>query len=102
MTQPPAELDGAKVLFYATLQADHRPTGNTKHYVGGGWLRPASGLAICQYENGEGFYLFYCDSEWKVTTDTYQESIEDAKNQAEFEYEGVGNAWKQISMEGAV
>ena len=55
MTRPPAELDGAKVLFYATLQKAHRPTGNTTHYVGGELMQPVDGLAICQYGNGDGF-----------------------------------------------
>jgi hypothetical protein len=100
--QPPTELDGAKVLFYATLQKNRRPTGNTKHYIGGELVQPVAGLAICQYENAKGFYLFYCDNQWNVITDTYHESIEDAKNQAEVEYEGVSNEWRQISSEGAV
>lgn len=64
-------------------------------------MRPVAGLAVCRYEDGGGFYLFYCDGEWNVVTDTYHESVEGAKNQAEFEYEGVGNAWEQITTEGA-
>lgn len=100
--QPPLELDGAKVLLYATLQKEHKPTANTKHYLGGDLMQPSSGLAICRYGNDEGFYLFYCDSDWNVVTDTYHESIEDAKNQAEFEYKDVSNAWQQNSSDGAV
>ena len=102
MTLPPAKLDGAKVLFYATLHQEHRATGNTRHYVGGELMRPAAGLAICRYESDVGFYLFYCDGEWNVVTDTYHESVEEARNQAEFEYEGVSNSWEEISLEGAV
>jgi hypothetical protein len=61
-------------------------------------MRPAAGLAICVYETGdEGFYLFYCDEEWRVVTDTWHETLEDAKSQAEFEYEGVNESWREAA-----
>jgi hypothetical protein len=102
MTRPPANLDGAKVLFYAIIDEGHRPTGNTLHRIGGELMPPASGLAVCRYEKDAGFYLFYCDGGWRVLTDTWHESAEDARRQAEFEYEGVDNAWKAVAPEGAV
>ena len=102
MKQPPSEMNGAKVLSYVTLRKEHLPTGNAKHYVGGELMQPVSNLAICRYENDEGFYLFYCDTEWNVMTDTWHESAEHAREQAEFEYAGVSDAWQQISSEGAV
>ena len=102
MTQPPANLDGAQVLLYAIIDQRHRPTGKTLHRIGGEVMPPASGLAVCRYEKDTGFYLFYCDGAWRVLTDTWHESVEDARNQAEFEYEGVSDAWKAIETEGAV
>ena len=45
-------------------------------------------LAICQYANEDGFYLFYCSPDWKTITDTWHESLEDALAQAEFEFQG--------------
>ena len=102
MTQPPANLDGAKVLYYAIIDQGQQPTGNTLHRIGGELMPPASGLAVCRYEKDTGFYLFYCDGEWRVLTDTWHESVEDALNQAEFEYEGVNTVWKALVSEGTV
>jgi hypothetical protein len=41
-----------------------------------------------------GIYLFCCDSEWEVLTDTWHSSVDNAKAQAEFEYEGISKLWK--------
>ncbi|MGQ9547059.1 MAG: hypothetical protein ACUVWS_00380, partial [Roseiflexus sp.] len=54
---------------------------------------PAAGLAICQYEGETSCYLFGCDSDWNAVTDTWHETLEDALDQAEFEYEGVSKTW---------
>lgn len=93
MREPPAQLDGAEVLWWADL-ARASATGWTTHRVRGEVLGPAAGLAICRYAGDGEFYLFYCDAEWNVRTDTCHESVERAKAQAEFEYEGVGAAWR--------
>jgi len=37
--------------------------------------------------------LFGCDAEWNSLCDTWHETLEDAKEQAEFEYEGTSNTW---------
>jgi hypothetical protein len=52
-------------------------------------MGPAAALAICQYDERQGYYLFYCDADWKVVTDGWHESIETAIRQAEFEYTGI-------------
>lgn len=57
----------------------------------------AAGLAICRYEAESGFYLFGCDAEWRCVTDSWCQTIEDAMNQAEFEYEGVSATWQRLS-----
>jgi hypothetical protein len=51
-------------------------------------------LAICRYEGEEAFYLFGCDAEWNPITDTWHPSLEEAQQQAEFEYEGVRDTWQ--------
>jgi len=38
-------------------------------------------------------YLFGCDSQWHVQSDTFHDSIEEAMEQAEFEYVGVSKTW---------
>ena len=90
----PRILDGAKVVLYTPIDERHRPTGNCKQIVAGLLARPAAGLAICQYDSEESFYLFGCDEEWNSVTDTWHETVDDAKAQAEFEYEGVSATWR--------
>jgi hypothetical protein len=90
MVSPPPVLNGARVLTYAIIGADVTPTGNTVHrFHPDGVMGPAAALAICQYEGEKGCYLFYCDTEWNVVTDTWHESLGEAMKQAEFEYSGI-------------
>ncbi len=89
----PSQIDGASVVCYTRIDHRHRFTGNTRQIVGGRLIGALAGLAICQYQEESAFYLFGCDCDWKVVTDTWHQSIEDAKAQAEFEYEGVEKTW---------
>ena len=56
-------------------------------------LGPFAALAICKHIDDSGYCLFYCDENWNVQSDGWYESIEEAKDQAEFEYEGVSACW---------
>ena|SRR3989442_13044438 len=94
MNQPPAEIDGARLVCFAEVSAVIRPTAATTHRRDGQILGPARGLAICQYPGESSFYLFYCDEDWTVRTDTFHFSLEDAKHQAEFEYDGISKHWR--------
>jgi hypothetical protein len=94
MSQPPSELDGAKVLRYTLVDESARPTGNCKHWVHEQMVGPARALAICQYEGETGYYLFSCDSRWQVLTDTWHETMEDTLRQADFEYEEITMNWR--------
>ncbi|MBA3770700.1 MAG: hypothetical protein H0X08_09455 [Blastocatellia bacterium] len=80
-------------MFYSRIDEKHRHTGNTKQIVAGTLMGPSSGLAICQYDNEDSFYLFGCDEDWNSVTDTWHATVEEAKEQAEFEYEGVAATW---------
>jgi hypothetical protein len=62
------------------------PTGRTRHVVNGEDAAGFAALAIAKYDSDPGFYLFYCDGEWRVVTDTYHDTVEAAITQAEFEY----------------
>ena len=64
--------------------------------VDGVVMGPAAGLAICKYEEEAGFYLFGCDQNWHPITDTFHDSVDDAKSQAEVEYVGVSNTWQEL------
>lgn len=94
MKNPPVKLDGAKILFWTVLDHRHKSTDKTKHFINGKYQTNFHGLVIAIYEEAEGTYLFYCDSEWVVLTDTYHESVEEAKEQAEFEFEGTKSTWE--------
>lgn len=96
----PAELDGAKVLLYARVLGQGRPTGKTRHMDGAQQAGPAAYLAIGHYDNDASCYLFGCDETWRVVTDTYHPSLEEAKGQAEFEHEGISSAWVDVRTAG--
>lgn len=89
--EPPSIVGGASVALYTVLDHRHRPTGACSHVVAGEPQAPFAGLAICQSE--DGYFLFYCDEDWNTVTDTWHASLAEAKEQAEFEYEGVGDTW---------
>lgn len=89
MSEPPADFDDARVLAYAIIDATVTPTGGTAHNVGGALIGPAARLAIVRYDGDSAYYLFYCDAEWRVITDTCHSSEHDAREQAEFEYHGI-------------
>jgi hypothetical protein len=88
VTEVPLTIDGAEVLQTAGL-ASATPTGRTRHVVGDAEVNGFAGLAIAQYQGDEAVYLFYCDADWAVVTDTLHESVEAAIRQAEFEFDGL-------------
>jgi hypothetical protein len=93
MKRAPGVIDGAKVLLYTPIDERHRPTGGCRNYVAGELMGPAAGLAVCRYEGDSAVYLFGCDEDWNAVTDSWHETLEEAKSQAEFEYEGVSATW---------
>lgn len=52
----------------------------------------AEWASICQYEDDDGYYLFFGYSENQMS-DTYHSSLDETEEQAEFEYRGVSNTW---------
>jgi hypothetical protein len=96
MNPIPPEIGQARVLEFLELNERHIPTANTKHYKDDELIQNFVGLAICQYDDDPGYYLFYCDDNWVEKADTYHDSIEDSKDQAEFEFERTINDWVKI------
>ena len=93
----PDQLDGAQLICFSVLDDRHAPTRATRHTVDGEPISDFAGLAICKYHDTEKeFYLFYCDAEWNVVTDTCHQSIDDAKSQAAFEFDGVAETWETL------
>ena len=93
----PDSVGGARVICYSPIDHRHRFTGGTKQIVAGRLMGAMAGLAICQYPDEDAFYLFGCDADWSTVTDTWHQSVEEAKAQAEFEYEGVGSTWHTVA-----
>ena len=95
ISQP--QIDGAKVILWTPIDHRHRATGDCRHYHNGQVAGPAAWVAICRFDAGEACYLFRYHPDINRYSDTFHDSVEDAKHQAEFEYEGVGKTW----IEGA-
>ena len=93
----PATIGGAKVICHTLIDQRHRFTGACKQVVSGQQKGPMFGLAICQYTEGKDFYLFGCDALWRCQTDTLHLTLDEAKEQAEFEYEGTSGTWIHLS-----
>jgi hypothetical protein len=85
---PPDAIDGADVMLYARLGSSQRSTGATRHSVAN-FAAVVAGLAIAQYANSSEVYLFYCDRQWEVVTDTCHATVQAAIAQAEFEFTNI-------------
>ena len=92
MTAVPFFLAGLPVVAYAFVDPHHGPAGGAAEFMRGERFVPAA-LAICRDSEGGGYLLFGCDAEWNTVTDTWHESVEDARHQGEHEYPGIGEGW---------
>jgi hypothetical protein len=90
-----SEIAVARIVEYVEFDSRGTSTNFTKHIVNGSERKDFCGLAICQYDGEEGYYLFYCDSNWNDVTDTWHANIESAKNQASSEFDNVISKWKK-------
>jgi hypothetical protein len=62
----PGLIGNADVFCYAVVNPSL--SGNNLTHL-------AYGAAICKYEAVAGYYLFYCDDNWKEYADTWHETI---------------------------
>jgi hypothetical protein len=69
MQSPPVTLDGALVLKVADLTST-RATGQIWHYLGDEHITDFAAIALAKYDDDPGVYIFYCDGDWNVITDT--------------------------------
>lgn len=84
-----------KELFKVSLDLDDKkdfPMRTIHRSQDGIFPNPAA-LSIVQYENDQGFYLFYLDATGKEQTDTYHETLDSAFEQAEFEFGIKREVW---------
>ena len=85
---PPAELDGARVLYWANVAA-LQLSGAIRHYRDGILQERFARIAITQYSGDTGAYLFHCDASWKVENDDLYDSTEEALDAALSQYLGL-------------
>src|SRR5947208_1554001 len=90
----PRAISRLPVICSTRIDGRHRPTGRCRHLGPEGLLGPAGGLAICGC-TGESVYLYRCDEDWVPFAGTWHETVEQARWQAAFEYEGVDATWQQ-------
>lgn len=90
MKNPPAKLDGAKVLCWAYSEDD--PFGVVECDEDG-VVATIQGLAICQYGD-DCVYRFSCDLDWEVQQDGVYESIEEAKRLLPDQYKNIPVNWQ--------
>jgi hypothetical protein len=83
-----------KVMRSVTLGPHHVPTGKTRHYLGSEPISPPSLLRIVQYEGDPGFYLLHFDADGNELTDTYHDSMDDALEQADWEFQIKPHEWE--------
>ncbi|XVV05960.1 hypothetical protein ACQPW3_11450 [Actinosynnema sp. CA-248983] len=74
--------------LFALRGRDQVATGATRHSAAG-FPHEIAGLVIAQYEDDPSVYLFYCDDEWGVVSDTCHDSVEAAIAQAQWEFENL-------------
>ena len=60
--------------------------------------REAAGFAVCGHEND--YYLFTCDDAWNVMFDTWHQTPEEAKRQAEYKHPGISSHWVHPKTKG--
>ena len=91
MKEPPDQLDGAKVLYWAWSGDD--PFFVMPYSDGSGGI-PIYGLAVCQYKSG-AIYRFSCSYEWEVENDSDRETIEDAMSGASGQHDIATVEWQK-------
>ena len=90
----PNEIDDAQVIVFSAIDGRHTPTDDAKHYAAGKLTPTPAAVAICRYEDADAFYFFGCDADWNVIHDSCHLSLDEAKAQAEKEYNGVSHTWE--------
>lgn len=93
MRPPPSEIGGLPVIRWSPVDGPHRRAGDGRRIVAGEVAAAPVAVAVCEDAASGGCFLFGCDADWHVMTDTWHESLEQARAQAEFEFAGVASTW---------
>jgi hypothetical protein len=74
------------VLRKTTLSNQQKTAGRTRHIVMGTELPAPAALEVAKYPDDPGYYLFYLDDLGCQMSDTYHSSLEEALDQAKWEF----------------
>ena len=85
-----------KQFYKLELGAEHREVGRTLHSNGATVLPRAQTLVVAGFEESGEYYLLHFDETGKELTDTFHESIEEAFQQAEFEFDIKPHEWTKL------
>ena len=80
-------------IFAEANIAGRQSTGQTRHTVGGVPVHGETRLRIVRLSGDVNFYLIHYDEAGNELTDTCHESINEALEQAEFEYGLTSDEW---------
>jgi hypothetical protein len=89
--------EAAFTALYRVEATAYRPTGNTVHYRNGEPCPEPHSLVIGRFDTAEGVYLLRLDDEGDEITDTWHESVNDAFEQARFEFGIPNESWARCS-----
>jgi hypothetical protein len=59
----------------------------------GNWIELRPVWFVIAKADEHAFFLYGCSQDWRCVTDTFHETIEEAKRQAEFEWPGAVGEW---------
>ena len=91
-SEPPVELDGARVERFASL-VGLRPSGKVTVLMDGREIEPPSAVAICRYPGESSVYLFHCSAQWVVLAAAHDGSLETAQASAELGHDSLADRW---------
>lgn len=80
-----------QVVLWSPIDERHHAASDAQRNPANGFPAP-SGLLICR-ESDASFFLFQCDADWSPVADTWHESCDAARAQAEFEFPNVAATW---------
>ena len=90
----PQELDGAKVIKQTKNDTTERIGVMFFEEKDGSTIEISiTGLAIVEYEEENGYYLFMCDQNWDVQDDILVNTLEEAMEWAEKSFDVSEKDW---------
>jgi hypothetical protein len=99
--EPPEQIGGFRVVEYGYLPQPILPAGYVPPPDGRPPLRPVQNLAICTADGVEGYYLLYCDPDWRRVTYEFNETLEYTKRSPLIEFGQDVAVWHNARPSGA-